>query len=158
MKIKKKSIKIENVCLNAILLDSISRFATLIQSKDINVSIPFSEDFYINSDRYLVSIIINNIISNAIKYSNANGQLDISLTESNGKIKCKIINSGIGIPKEDLQKIFNPFFRSLSTEHPNIKGTGLGLSIVNRLCKLLAITINITSEENKGTQVELQFN
>ncbi|WP_367752999.1 sensor histidine kinase [Flavobacterium sp. WC2430] len=152
-----QSIKIENVCLNAILLDTISRFSTLIQSNNIQVNTQFTNEIYVKSDRYLVSIIINNIVSNAIKYSNYDGQLAIVLTELEGKVVCTIADSGIGIPKEDLQKIFNPFFRSQSTDHPDIKGTGLGLSIVSRLCKLLNIKVTISSQENEGTQVELHF-
>ncbi|WP_369765121.1 ATP-binding protein [Flavobacterium sp. WC2429] len=152
-----QSIKIENVCLNAILLDTISRFSTLIQSNNIQVNTQFTNEIYVKSDRYLVSIIINNIVSNAIKYSNYDGQLAIVLTELEGKVTCHISDSGIGIPKEDLQKIFNPFFRSQSTDHPDIKGTGLGLSIVSRLCKLLNIKVTISSQENEGTQVELNF-
>ena len=152
-----QSIKIENVCLNAVLLDTISRFSSLIQSNNIQLITQFSNDIYVKSDRYLVTIIINNIISNAIKYSNFNGILTFAVTELDGKVVCTITDSGIGIPKEDLQKIFNPFFRSQSTDHPDIKGTGLGLSIVSRLCKLLDIDVAISSKENEGTQVELLF-
>ena len=152
-----QSIKIENVCLNAVLLDTISRFSSSIQTNNIQLNTQFSNDIYVKSDRYLLFIIINNIISNAIKYSNSNGKLTISLTELEGKVTCHIFDSGIGIQKEDLQKIFNPFFRSQSTDHPDIKGTGLGLSIVSRLCKLLEINVAISSKENEGTQVELHF-
>lgn len=152
-----QSVKIENICLNVILLDTISRFSNLIQSNKIEVITHFSNELYVNSDRYLVSIIINNLISNAIKYSKANDKLTIELTAVEDEIVCYISDSGIGIPAEDLRKIFNPFFRSQSTDHLDIKGTGLGLSIVSRLCELLKIEISILSQENKGTQVKLLF-
>ncbi|PRZ23399.1 sensor histidine kinase [Flavobacterium granuli] len=152
-----QSVQIENISLDTIVLDVISRFSTAIQSKNIQVITQFSNDVYVKSDRYLASTIIENIVSNAIKYSNEKGQLMIRLTESGGRISCHISDTGIGIPKEDLEKIFHPFYRSKSTNHPEIKGTGLGLSIVNRLCKLLNISIVITSEEHIGTQVVLYF-
>ncbi|WP_413998391.1 sensor histidine kinase [Flavobacterium sp. W1B] len=154
---QKQSIKIESICLNAVILDVISRFSTSIQSKNIQIITQFPDDFYVKSDRYLASIIINNLVSNAIKYSNDNAPLIISLTESNGEVQCHISDSGIGIAKEDLKKIFNPFFRSKPTDHPEIKGTGLGLSIVNKLCKLLNITISLNSQEHIGTQAVLHF-
>ncbi|HRA73280.1 MAG TPA: sensor histidine kinase, partial [Flavobacterium sp.] len=69
----------------------------------------------------------------------------------------QIIDSGIGIPEEDLKKIFNQFYRSKSIEHSGIKGTGLGLSIVKRLSTLLHIDIKIISKENTGTTVFLSF-
>lgn len=152
-----QSVQNESIALDTLLLDVISRFSDAIQVKNIQVITQFSNDVYVNSDRYLTATIIENIVSNAIKYSKVNGQLIIQLTELNGKICCHISDTGIGIPKEDLEKIFQPFYRAKYTNHPEIKGTGLGLSIVRRLCKLLDISVKITSQENIGTQVELHF-
>jgi signal transduction histidine kinase len=104
-----------------------------------------------------VSIIISNIISNAIKYTNDNGEISISLSQKNNKTICTISDNGIGISKDDLDKIFNPFYRSNATNHPEIKGSGLGLSIVKRLAQLLNITFEIHSEINKGTTIILSF-
>ncbi|MFV8376494.1 sensor histidine kinase [Flavobacterium sp. LB1P71] len=154
---QKQSLKIEKVYLNAIFLDTIARNSTAIQSKNINITTKFSGDYYIETDSYLFLIIVNNLISNALKYSNQNGNLTINIKRINSKIECHIIDTGIGIPKEDLENIFNQFYRSQSNVHPEIKGTGLGLSIVKRLCSLLNIDITITSEENIGTRVVLSL-
>ncbi|MFV8372009.1 sensor histidine kinase [Flavobacterium sp. LB2P74] len=154
---QKQSLKIEKVYLNAIFLDAIARNSTAIQSKNISVSTNFTSDYYIETDSYLFLIIVNNLISNALKYSNQNGNLAVNLKSIGSKIECHIIDTGIGIPKEDLESIFNQFYRSKSNEHPEIKGTGLGLSIVKRLCTLLNIDITITSEEGIGTQVVLSL-
>ena len=97
------------------------------------------------------------MVSNALKYSNKNGNLSILITDENDKIECHIIDSGVGIPAEDLQKIFDQFYRSKAIEHSGIKGTGLGLSIVKRLCNLLQIGIKISSKESIGTTVFLSF-
>lgn len=152
-----QSLKIEKVCLNATILDAISRYSSQIQDKKIHISTEFIKEYYVNSDAYLLSIIINNLVSNALKYSNKNTTLNIVLTDKKEAIECQIIDSGIGIPEEDLQKIFNQFYRSKSIEHSGIKGTGLGLSIVKRLCNLLQIDIKITSKESIGTTVFLSF-
>lgn len=154
---QKQSLKIEKVYLNALFLDTIARNSTAIQSKNINITTKFSGDYYIETDSYLFLIVVNNLISNALKYSNQNGNLAVHIKSSNSKIECHIIDTGIGIPKEDLESIFNQFYRSQSNAHPEIKGTGLGLSIVKRLCSLLNIDIAITSEENIGTQVVLSL-
>ncbi|SHG36968.1 Signal transduction histidine kinase [Flavobacterium micromati] len=154
---QKQTIKTEKVYLNALFLDTIARHSSAIKVKKIGVSNDFSKDFYFETDLYLFSIVINNLISNAVKYSNENGSLTIEIKESNSKIECHIIDSGIGIPQEDLERIYNPFYRSKSSDHPEIKGTGLGLSIVNRLCSLLAIEIVINSQESKGTSVILSL-
>ena len=101
--------------------------------------------------------MVNNLISNAVKYSNDNRNLAIEIQESNSKIECYSIDSGIGIPKDDLEKVHNPFYISKSGDHPEIKGTGLGLSIVKRLCSLLNIDIVINSQENENTTVILSL-
>jgi signal transduction histidine kinase len=105
----------------------------------------------------LVSIIISNIVSNAIKYSNENGEISILLSQKNGKTICSISDNGIGIAKADLDKIFNPFYRSNPTNHPEIKGSGLGLSIVKRIAQVLHIEFEIQSEVNRGSTVILSF-
>ena len=152
-----QTLKLENVYLNALFLDTIARYSSSIQSKKINVSTEFSQDYYLKTDRYLFSIVINNLISNAVKYSNSNDDLTIKIVNNGAKVECHIIDSGIGIPAEDLERIFNPFYRSKSSDHPEIKGTGLGLSIVKKICSLLSIAISITSQEHIGTKVILSL-
>lgn len=154
---QKKSIKIEKTYLNAIILDTISHYSSIIKSKNIQITNNFAKDFYVKSDSYLLSIIINNLISNALKYSNEKGQISISIIENNSVIECSISDFGIGISSEDLKKIFDQFYRSKSIEYSEIKGTGLGLSIVKKLCEILSIETKITSQENIGTTVNLIF-
>lgn len=154
---QKQSLKIEKLFLNGIILDAISRHSNTILTKKMQVITNFESEFYIQNDDYLVSIIIDNLISNALKYSKENTPLNISISRIKDKITCQIIDSGIGIPAEDLDKIFDQFYRSKPNEHNEIKGIGLGLSIVKRLCTLLQISLHISSQENLGTTVVLRF-
>lgn len=154
---QKQNIKHEVISLNAIFLDVLSRYSEKIKRKEITVKYQFSEDYIINSDTYLISIVIGNLISNALKYSYQNGEISINLSNDNSTVIVSIFNCGIGIPKENIEKVYDPFFRSEPSEHPEIKGTGLGLSIVRRICALLEINIKISSEENSGTSVILRF-
>lgn len=150
-----QNIKCESVFINALVLDSISRFSQQIKEKKIQIKSNFSKDFYINSDNYLLSIIFSNIISNAIKYSKKETQIKIEVTEVNGKVNCIIEDNGVGINPIDLKNIYNSFYRSNAENHPEIKGNGIGLSIVKRICDLLNISIEISSIENQGTTVKL---
>lgn len=154
---QKQSLKLEPVYLNGIFLDAIARQTLFIESKEITISQSFNEDVYCKTDSYLVSIIINNLVSNALKYSNDKGTINIQLLTTNNQIECVISNTGIGIPEADLDKIFHPFFRSNAAKHQDIKGIGLGLSIVQRLCSLLSIDLKISSKEAIGTKVSLIF-
>ncbi len=154
---QKQNIKKESVYLNAIILDSLTRFSTKIENKKLEIKTSFNDDIYLLSDNYLISIIISNLISNAIKYTNDNGVVAISLVIQKNTIEFLIKDNGVGISTEDLNKVFNSFYRSDVTEHPEIKGTGLGLSIVKRLCDLLKIDISINSTLDIGTEVKLNF-
>jgi signal transduction histidine kinase len=152
-----QSVKIEKIYVNALILDILTRYSLKMNVKKISIDQAFSKEYYVESDGYLLSIILSNIISNAIKYSNDNSSISIVLSQNETATVCTISDSGIGIPKEDLDKISNPFFRSNPTQHPDIKGSGLGLSIVARLAGLLNIQFEIQSEINKGTTVILSF-
>lgn len=154
---QKQNINKENVYLNAVILDVLTLNAEKIKSEKINVVLEAPEEFYIYSDNYLIVTILRNIISNAVKYSKYNSEIKISLSREKNKIVCNISDQGIGIAKEDLESILNPFFRSDSLNHAEIKGTGLGLFIVKRMTDLLQIKFKIESEIGKGTRVLLTF-
>jgi signal transduction histidine kinase len=154
---QKQNIKKESIYLNALILDNLTRFSEKSEAKKLKIKTNFSDDYYLLSDNYLVSIIISNLISNAIKYSNPNGDIDIQLEKANEEVIFSITDFGIGIAEIDLNKIFNSFYRSDVSNHPEIKGTGLGLSIVKRLCDLLKIKILVESKVNEKTKFVLIF-
>lgn len=154
---QKQNVKQETIYLNALILDNLTRFSEKTENKKIKIVTDFTEDFYVQSDNYLVSIIFSNLISNAIKYSNDNGKIELKLEKTSTDIIFTIADNGVGISEQDLNKIFNSFYRSDVTNHPDIKGTGLGLSIVKRLCDLLRIKISVESRINEKTKFILQF-
>lgn len=154
---QKQNIKQETIYLNALILDNLTRFSDKAETKKLKVITNFSGDIYVHSDSYLISIIISNLISNAIKYSNNNGEICLKLLNNESQIFFSISDKGIGIAPEDIHKIFNSFYRSDATNHNEIKGTGLGLSIVKRLCDLLKIEISLTSNLGIGTEIKLSF-
>lgn len=154
----KQSLRIEKIYLNAIILDVIALYSNEIKEKEIHISYDFAKDYFVQSDNYLVATIITNVISNAIKYSKRNGEVSINIFKKDSKISCSILDNGIGIAQEDLEKIYHPFFRSDSINHSEIKGSGLGLSIVKKIADLLHIDIFIESKKNKGTTFFLTFN
>ena len=104
----------------------------------------------IKSDPDLLFHILRNLIENAIKYSPEGSPKPIlSLFPNEKSVHVKVIDFGIGIPKEETKFIFDTFFRASNVK--NIKGTGLGLSIVNDLIKKLGGKLTCESEENKGS-------
>ncbi len=150
-------LDIKAVALNEIILESLERLSPVIKERNTMINFRFDELFTVTTDAYKASIIVENILSNAIKYSEKNGTIDILLSHQDNKVQCRIIDYGIGISAEDLQNIYAQFYRAKPTEHPDVKGTGIGLSIVKRLCNLLGVSIEIESTEQQGTTVTLLF-
>lgn len=145
------------IALDETILESLERFSSKIEADKMTIDFTFEKHFYIRSDLYLVSIIIENLLSNALKYSRPNSSIKIALSENESTVNCAFIDNGIGIAASELNKIFGQFYRSQASEHPAIKGTGLGLSLVKRLCDLLEISLQIESAEGKGTTATLSF-
>jgi PAS domain S-box-containing protein len=100
-------------------------------------------------DRKLIRFIFSNLLSNAIKYSPAGGIIGITLSQNQQQLIIEFRDEGIGIPPEEVLKIFDSFYRSKNTG--TIEGTGLGLAIVKRAVNLHSGEITVKSELNKGT-------
>ena len=104
-------------------------------------------------DRRLFRAIIVNLLSNAVKYSPRKAEIALYLEVQSDRFTVAIEDRGIGIPQPDKKRIFEPFHRGKNVS--NIPGTGLGLHIVNKFTKVLGGKIELISQENKGTKVEV---
>jgi signal transduction histidine kinase len=153
---QKSEVKKEVVFFNALILDAIARYSEVISKKKLQVETFFEKDFYLETDPYLFSIVLHNLISNAVKYSFDGGKIEISAVKNQNELIFKLQDYGVGISKTDLDKIFNPFYRSEPSEHPEVKGSGLGLSIVSRLSSVLQFEITVDAE-NVGTLITLKM-
>ena len=105
-------------------------------------------EFYL--DQKQIQIILQNLISNAVKYSPHGSIIKLTIEYQKKEIQICVTDEGIGIPEEDLQHLFEPFHRSLNTE--SIQGTGLGLSIVKNAVDLHGGTIDVSSKLGEGTK------
>jgi len=153
----KATLQLKSTALDEIILQAMERFSPEIKAKNIAINFSLENHFYVITDVAMTAIIIENLLSNSIKYSYDDGHIKISLIQNNNAINCIIADNGIGIAKEDLNRVYEQFYRSQATEHTGIKGTGLGLSIVKRLCDMLGVTIALNSEKGSGTAVTLTF-
>lgn len=154
---QKENIRKTFISLNAVALDTLARYSEKINDKKIRLRTNFENDFEINTDPEKFQIIISNLISNALKYCNEEGEVILGATENKNQVTFYITNTGVGIPEEEIEKVFSPFFRSHALDIASIKGVGLGLSIVKKLCDLLQISIQIESSMNEKTTLKLIF-
>ena len=111
------------------------------------------DDFKIKADRDKIEQVIVNLIDNAIKYTNEAGQIIIYILEQRNEITITIRDNGIGIPKEDIDRVFERFYRIDKARSRELGGTGLGLGIAKHIVLAHNGQISIESEINKGTKV-----
>ncbi|MGD1007756.1 MAG: HAMP domain-containing sensor histidine kinase [Ignavibacteriaceae bacterium] len=87
----------------------------------------------IKGDKFLLEIAFSNLISNAVKYVGNNGLIELDMIDTGTYVEIEVSDNGIGIPKNDLDKIFNDFFRASNIKDKSYEGTGLGLSVVKQI-------------------------
>ena len=104
----------------------------------------------IRGDKFLLNLAISNLVGNSIKYGIDEGKVVLTLKNKNGSQVLEICDDGIGIPKEDLSKIFNDFYRSSNAKKISTDGSGLGLSVVKQVIERHGGTIKVDSPSGIG--------
>ena len=104
----------------------------------------------IRGDKFLLNLAISNLVGNSIKYGVDEGNVVVTLKNKNGNQVLEVCDDGIGIPKEDLTKIFNDFYRSSNAKKVSTDGSGLGLSVVKQVIERHGGTIKAESPSKIG--------
>jgi len=141
-----------SITVNAFLDDILEEFEGRIANQHIAVTRrgePATQTM--STDPRLLNIILSNIISNAVKYTPPEGALDVSYASNGQVIRFAITDTGIGIPEAEIPQLFRKFFRASNAQSQHTEGTGLGLYIVQEAAKQLGGSIEVASEEGKGT-------
>ncbi len=148
----------ESLSLQEVIQRVVELMKTEAETKkiDLQFSTP-SEIPLIQADRNSMEGIFTNLISNGIKYTPEGGKVWITLGEEGGFVKATVSDTGIGIKKADLPRIFDKFYRVRTIETRQIVGTGLGLSIVKSIVDAHLGSISVESEEGGGTTFTVLF-
>ena len=112
---------------------------------------------FIKGNVTLVSELVYNLLDNAIKYNKDNGKITVFVGESAKGVELSVKDTGIGIPPEDTERIFERFYRVDKSHSKKVGGTGLGLSIVKHVCACHNATIRVKSKVGKGTTIYVTF-
>ncbi|MBV6519611.1 MAG: hypothetical protein DCC43_03830 [Candidatus Brocadia sp.] len=137
--------------LHPVVMDIAEQLKLIAEPKNIFVSMEKMEDAFIDGDELLIRMMLLNLIDNAVKYTQANGTIKLSLYKDNGCVKISIRDNGIGISQEDLPRIFDRFYRACKVRTANHTSSGLGLSICQWIVKSHHGTIIVNSELHKGS-------
>ena len=145
-----------NLC--EVINESIGQNNIEAKKKGQKIKFEQAKDFYyINGDFNRLNQVFCNLISNAIKYSEQKKEIEIYIKETDRYIRVFVKDNGYGIPKEDLNNIFERFYRVDKARSRAMGGTGLGLSIVKKIMEAHDANINVISELNVGTTMILKF-
>jgi len=150
------SYQSQTVKLQAILEESIAKLEILAQQKNILITTEL-EDIEITGVKTVLEEAFSNILDNAIKYTQQDGSITVSLRKDANASVIKITDTGIGIPEASLDRIFERFYRVDTSHSKNIPGTGLGLAIVKHAIQVHKGTIDVRSELTKGTSVTISL-
>lgn len=105
-----------------------------------------------NSEKGLLNQIITNLVNNAINYTDEEGNVTIVIDDLENNVQIQVIDTGIGIPEDDLPRIFERFYRVSKSRSTSSGGTGLGLSIVRNIVQSLGGRIDVMSQLNEGSE------
>lgn len=143
----------EEVDLREIISEILKGYEGLIEEKNIKVN--FEGDGSLFENRTMIWELFSNLINNGLKYNKEGGRLDIKISEEEENYKVHIADTGIGIPQEDLARIFERFYRVDKSRSRRVGGTGLGLSIVKHILQNIDGKVKIYSQLGQGTTFEL---
>ena len=159
----KQEIKKSEIHLLRFIEQSTNVYREICQQKNLNFKVILHEKlpYYIELDKQLFSQIVRNLLDNAIKFTSS-GSIELQINceyidEDFINLQIIIKDSGIGIPKNQQEKIFYPFSQKDNQVHATFGGTGLGLSIVQKSVSLLSGTLLLKSKPNKGTTFTIQL-
>ena len=139
--------------VNQMIRTTALTFEGACNAKKISFNLILSgESLYINADFGKIQQVLYNLIDNAIKFSHNDSSIKIETTEKNEKVFVSVKDTGIGIPKDSLNKIWDRFYKTDLSRGKDKKGTGLGLAIVKEIINAHGENINVISTEGVGTE------
>ena len=158
---RKLSLRPEKFSLADVLRHKKVNFGPQADEKGIDLIVdidPSIENLQMHTDRQRLEQILRNFVSNAIKFTDKGSvRIDAEALKAQDKVRISVTDTGIGIPTDKQQIIFEAFEQVEGSERPNIGGTGLGLTISRELAHLLGGRIGLTSEERKGSTFTLEI-
>lgn len=147
-------IKMAETDLKGLIDEIVMGFGHSLAVKQHRLSVETAgDDFTIRGDRDRLEQVFVNLIDNAIKYTKDGGRIKLQLAQADDSVVVTVEDNGIGIPKEDIERVFERFYRVDKARSRELGGTGLGLSITKHIVLAHNGKIYIESEVNKGTKV-----
>jgi len=153
-----KEIKMDYFSFKDVLSEAVSHLASRAKDKNIslNTDVEPTIDQIRGSKEYIQETLAN-LLANSVKYTPRNGKVDVTVRDKGSRILIDIADNGIGIPKDELPRIFEEFYRASNAKEVERDGTGLGLSIAKQVIEIHNGKIYAESEEGKGSIFHIEL-
>lgn len=153
----KRKRDLREIDLALVAKSALDTMTPMAVQRDIKIELISDEPQPIFADSDDMEILLNNLISNAVKYNVNGGWVKCTVGHTDNHIFCKVADSGIGIQAEDINKLFHEFSRIKNPQSKNVSGSGLGLSIVKKVLELYGAEIQVESVPGEGSVFTLMF-
>lgn len=156
---KQVTMQKETLVLNEVVKDCFELIQSQAEEKNIRLRVfsNVAEEIMMYGEKSRVEQVLNNLIFNAVNYTDRNGKVSVMLDQTDKDVVIHVVDTGIGIPEDELNRIFERFYRVDKARSRNSGGTGLGLSIVRNLVEKLNGTIEVKSTLGLGTTFTVRF-
>lgn len=144
-------LNIAQININGLVELILKRLRPIARKKDVEVVYESNREIYAAVDEVKMTLVISNLVENAIKYNNEHGWVKVTLDADHQYFTLEVSDSGIGIPEESLTQIYERFYRVDKSHSREIGGTGLGLAITKNAVLMHRGSITVTSKEGEGS-------
>jgi two-component system phosphate regulon sensor histidine kinase PhoR len=148
----------ENLRLDDLVAGVVTELRSLVEDKQQQLTVArLASEPTIFADSQLMRQAVTNLVSNAIKYTPGGGKIDVTITMRQGLVACTFRDTGIGVPKESLQRLFEKFYRADNAVVVESEGTGLGLSLVRLVVEHFGGRVWCESEPGQGSLFTIEL-
>ncbi len=147
-----KKRELDSVDISEVLQQSVESVLPDAQARQVEIRPHCEKPLLLHCDSGEVEIVLNNLISNAVKYNRDSGEVDIYIDKKEAEVSIRVKDNGIGMQQEDADRLFREFVRIKNDKTKNILGSGLGLSIVKKNAQLYQGEVAVQSQPDKGSE------
>lgn len=150
------ALESEPIDMTDLLNEVISHYAEQLIKRNIHLHLDVKpETSILRIDNRAMMTILSNVVSNAVKYCNDGGFIDITSRRQGDAAVIQVTNTGRGIPRQELDHVFKQFYRGSDTQQHRTKGFGLGLAIVHQFAEIIGATVTMESDSGQPTTITL---
>jgi PAS domain S-box-containing protein len=153
----KVALELEALDLSDLARDAVDTTRPLAAKKAIALNLEADDELRVSADRARLVQLLDNLLSNALKFTPEGGRVDVLLSAENGHAVLEVADSGIGIPRAEQGRLFERFYRASTATAQAVPGTGLGLAIAKAIVEAHGGRIDVESDEGAGARFRVEL-